>query len=76
MTVSPGVARSGAELDSVVDDPDPGRRHVHPVPVAGLDDLRVARDELDAGGGRGRTHRRRNLLEHRQLESLLEHERR
>ena len=52
------------ELDSVVDDPDPGRRHVHPVPVAGLDDLRIARDELDAGGGRGRTHRRRNLLEH------------
>ena len=53
----------------------PGRRHVHAVGMASLDDLRVAGDDLDPGGARRGGDRIDLRTQHARVEALLQDER-
>ena len=55
-----------------VDGADAGRAQVHPVGGAALDDLRVAADDLDAGGAGGVRDRLDLAPQHVRVEALFE----
>ena len=61
------------QLRPRIDRADPGRAQVHLVGVAALDDLGVARDDLDARGGGRRGDRLDLRAQHVGVEPLLEH---
>ncbi len=73
-TTSPTVTADGGQVAAGRDDPDPGRRDVHPVGRATVDDLGVAGHDGHACGRRGLGHVRHHLAQHVDGQALLEHE--
>ena len=70
-----GAQRARRERPARIDAAEPGRRHVHRVALATLDDLGVARDDLDARRRRGGGDRLDLGAQVVRREPLFEHQR-